>query len=112
VKVNDSPPLAQAFLTFIVTPTGSGKPTGTVNFCEDEVFFIGGANLTGNTASLTTSIGVPGIYTVTAQYLGDASNNPSTSAGLNQVVTGSTLMYVQGQTSTLTHIANVTVTVQ
>ena len=112
MKVNDSAPLAQTSVTFVATVTGSGKPNGTVNFYEDGLFFIGGANLTGNTASLTTSIDIPGICTVTAQYLADASNNPSTSAGLNQIVTGSTLMYVQGQTNTLTHIANVTVTIQ
>jgi hypothetical protein len=102
----------QTQVTFTATITGSNTPTGSVNFVANGNINLGSANLNGNTAGLTTTIAFPGIYTVTALYSGDALNNPSTSVGLAQAVTGSTVMDVEGQTSTLTHFANVTVTVQ
>ena len=103
---------ASAQVTFTATITGANAPTGSVNFVANGNLNLGSANLSGNTASLTIAIPVPGIYTVTALYSGDTLNNPSTSAGLAQGVTGSTVIDIEGQTSTLTHFANVTVTIQ
>jgi hypothetical protein len=103
---------ASAQVTFTATITGSNMPTGSVNFVANGNIPLGSANLNGNTASLATTIPFPGIYTVTALYSGDTLNNPSTSAGLAQGVTGSTVIDIEGQTSTLTHFANVTVAIQ
>jgi hypothetical protein len=74
--------------------------------------YYGNANLVSGTASVTVSVAEPGIFTLTAQYPGDANNLASTSAGVSQSVTGTTTMQVNGLTSTLFHSANVTVTVQ
>jgi hypothetical protein len=101
----------QSPVTFTATVTGAGAPTGSVNFYVNGSSY-GTANLVGNTAALTTSIASPGLYTVTAQYSGDPSNTSSTSAGLNQAVTGSTVLNIQGQTSTTVHFLNVTATLQ
>jgi hypothetical protein len=103
---------ASAQVTFTATITGANTPTGSVNFVANGNLTLGSANLTGNTASLTTTIPFPGIYTVVALYSGDTLNNPSTSTGLAEGVTGSTVMDVEGQTSTLTHFTNVPVTIQ
>jgi subtilase family serine protease len=103
---------ASAQVTLTATITGENTPTGSVNFAANGNLTLGSANLVGNTASLTTTIPFPGIYTVVALYSGDTLNNPSTSAGLAQGVTGTTVMDVEGQTSTLTHFTNVTITIQ
>ena len=102
---------SQSQATFTATVTGTQNPTGDVQFYLSGVY-IGVTTLVGNTASLTTSFYAPGDYSVTAQYFGDGANAPSTSSAIPQYVTGSTTAYVQGQTSTITHYANVQITIQ
>ncbi len=102
---------SQSQATFTATVTGTQNPTGDVQFYLSGVY-IGVTNLVGNTATLTTSFYAPGDYSVTAQYFGDGANAPSTSSAISQYVTGTTSAYVQGQTSTITHYANVQITVQ
>ena len=91
--------------------TGQGSPTGTVSFYANGSWY-GQANLTAGTATLNTSLAFPGVYSITAQYAGDSSNLPSTSPGVREAVTGTTVMQVNAQTSTLFHSVNVTVTLQ
>src|SRR5262249_15626981 len=66
--------------------------TGTVNF-KDGASSIGGCSavaLTGSGNSLTaqcaTSTLTAGTHSITAAYAGNASNNPSTSSAVSQVV--------------------------
>lgn len=96
---------------FTASVAGSNSPRGSVTFYLNGSYY-GTANLVGSSATLTTQIASPGLYVLTAQYAGDALNMPSTSAGVNEAVTGSTVTDVQGQTSTLTRFTNVTVTIQ
>jgi hypothetical protein len=98
-------------MTLTATVSGNGAPTGNVTFYASGNY-LGTSGLVGNTATLTTTAYNPGIFGVTAQYSGDNLNNPSTSGAVNEIVTGSTTAYVQGQTSTVFHIANVTITIQ
>ena len=98
-------------VTFTAKVTGQGSPTGTVSFFLNGTSY-GMSTLTAGTATLNTSVASPGIFTLTASYSGDANNTSSTSPGVSQAVTGSTTMQVNGQTSTLFHSANVTVTLQ
>ena len=102
---------SQAPFTVTATVTGAQNPTGGVQFYANGLY-LGSGSLVGNTASASASIFSPGIYSLTAQYFGDGLNNPSTSVGVNQVITGSTAIYVQGQTGTTIHSANVNVTIQ
>jgi hypothetical protein len=98
-------------VTFTAKVTSQGNPTGTVTFFVPGVV-QGWAPLNGGTATLTTNLPIPGFYQVTATYNGDASNSGSTSPAVNQAVTGTTLMQVNGQTGGLIHSANLTVTLQ
>ena len=98
-------------VTFTAKVTGQGNPTGSVNFFLNGSFY-GMSNLVAGTATLNTPIASPGIYTLTASYSGDANNFSSISSGVGQTVTGSTVMQVNAQTSTLFHSINVTVTLQ
>ncbi len=98
-------------VTFTAKVTGQGNPTGSVSFYANGSWY-GQANLTAGTASLNTSLAFPGVYSITAQYAGDSSNLLSTSPGVREAVTGTTIMQVNAQTSTLFHSVNVTVTLQ
>jgi hypothetical protein len=53
-------------------PPGAGSPTGTVNFMDD-VTIIGTADLSGNTAIITTSTLSVDRHLITAVYGGDAN---------------------------------------
>jgi hypothetical protein len=80
------------------------------------MFYINGYSngemaLTAGTATLNMTLGFPGVYAITAQYNGDSENLGSTSAGINQAVTGSTIIEVSGQTSVISHSVNVTATI-
>ncbi len=59
---------------------GGFNPTGTVEFLSGSVL-LGTGSLTAGSASLSHTFTVVGSYTLTAHYLGDASNNPSSSTG-------------------------------
>jgi hypothetical protein len=98
-------------VTFTAKVSGSGNPTGLVDFYLSGSS-LGQGVLSGGIATLTTSIAMPGIYTVAAAYDGDAQNNASTSPTINQTVTGSTQLQIFGQTGILYESTSVTVTVQ
>jgi hypothetical protein len=108
----DSQTAAQnAPFTLTAKVTGQGNPTGGVYFYANGAG-IGSAPLTAGTATLNATIAFPGLYSITAYYAGDGGNLASTSMGIGEAITGSTVMQVNGQTSTLSHSANVTVTLQ
>ncbi len=72
-------------VTATVTTTPPGGPiTGTVQFF-DGTFALGTIPLAGNKAVVSIEANVTGTYVLTASYSGDASNAPSTSAGVDQV---------------------------
>jgi hypothetical protein len=69
-----------------VTPSGSVMPTGKVQFRWSS-YSIGSATLdSSGVATLTRSNLSADSYPLTAVYMGDAANSPSTSVVLNQVV--------------------------
>ena len=77
--------------TTTVTPSGTIAPTGAVNFL-DGGNQIGTANLVGTTdqTTFTTSSLVVGSHIITAAYLGDLNNGPSTSLPITQTVNKTT----------------------
>jgi hypothetical protein len=105
-KVAQSAPV-----TFTAKVTGQGNPTGNVTFYANGSW-IGQSSLTAGAATLNTTLPFAGIYSVIAQYAGDSNNLTSRSPGVGEAVTGNTVMQVNGQTSTLFHSVNVTVTLQ
>lgn len=72
--------------TATVTPSGSYEATGKVRFSDYGGFAIGTGTLNGGIATLTYSKLLVGKHPITAQYLGDANNDKSTSPVVNQVV--------------------------
>jgi hypothetical protein len=73
-------------VTFTATVTSAGPtPTGKVRL-KDGTKAIGTVTLSGGVATLTTSKLAVGTHAITAEYLGDANNDGSTSPVLNQVV--------------------------
>jgi hypothetical protein len=98
-------------VTFTATVSGQSNPTGTINFLSGPDI-IGQVPLINGAATVSTEFGNPGIWAITAQYVGDGRNQPSTSAVLNQGVTGSLSSVVQGQTGTLTRVSAFTITMQ
>jgi hypothetical protein len=98
-------------LSFTATVSGSNNPTGDVLFYLNGSF-VNSAALIGNTATISGVTPFLGVYSLTAQYTGDLKNDPSTSAGVNVGVTGTSSIGVQGVTSTIDHMSEVTYTIQ
>jgi len=76
VSANNAAPTQQ--LTFTATVTGVIAPTGSVSFTSGSTT-LGAASLTNGVATLSISFPTAGTYAVTANYVGDANNQPSSS---------------------------------
>jgi hypothetical protein len=73
-------------VTFTAQVTSTGPvPTGKVKFL-DGTTTLGAAVLSGGIAKITKSTLAVGTHSITAQYLGDAVSDKSTSSVVNQVV--------------------------
>jgi hypothetical protein len=68
-----------------ITSSGPSTPTGKVKFL-DGTLTIGSATLSGGVAKFTKSTLAVGTHPITAEYLGDAVSDKSTSPVVNQVV--------------------------
>lgn len=80
-----NPSALGAVVKFTASVTGSGSPTGTVKFYDGGVL-LGSATLAGGSAVFNASTLTLGSHTITASYTGDATNSPSSSVDLVQVV--------------------------
>ena len=73
------------FTAAVTSLTGTGTPTGTVDF-EDGTTLLGTGTLNNGTATFSTSaLSVGSSHSITAVYLGDSTFSTSTSAALSQV---------------------------
>ena len=97
--------------TATVTSTAGAPVTGYVNF-YDNLGFGQFVNLTNGQAQVQTVLSGVGTHRVFAAYSGDTNNQGSTSAAFNQVITGTTTIYVTAQTGTNSHQIPVVITVQ
>jgi subtilase family serine protease len=111
LSIGSSKVAQNASVTLSAKVTGQGSPTGQVGFYANGGW-IGTTLLSGGAASLNTTFPFPGIFSVTAQYSGDSNNLNSTSPGVSESVTGSTVMQLSGQTGSLVHSVNLIVTLQ
>ena len=85
---NNNPSTSGQSVTFqaVVNPvSGTGVPTGTVNFLDGSTV-VGTADLVSGTASFTSSILSKGTHQMVGEYLGDSNFSGSTSNVLPQAV--------------------------
>jgi hypothetical protein len=73
-------------VTFTATVTGGSSPTGTVQFLDGAGSLGTSVPLVAGVAALTTTALPVGTDSITAAYSGDASNAPSTSPAVIEVV--------------------------
>jgi RHS repeat-associated protein len=86
-------PVGQS-ITLTAAVTGA-SPTGTVTF-KDGAATVGSSALAGGIATLVTSSLTVGSHTLSAEYAGDANNDPSTSAGISVIINTGTLTWQYG----------------
>jgi len=99
-------PLDQSVtLTATVTSSTQGTPTGTVTFFDSGVALGQPVALTSATATFATSSLAAGSHSITAQYSGDTTFAPSTSAVFMQVVQGAQDFSVSASPSSLSIVA-------
>ncbi|HYC36972.1 MAG TPA: Ig-like domain repeat protein [Usitatibacter sp.] len=79
-----NPAVAGQTVVFTANVTG-GAPTGTVNFTNGNSLLCSGQIAGGAVSCQAAGLAV-GTHSILAQYLGDASHEPSTSSPLNQLV--------------------------
>ncbi len=86
ITVAPNPALVGSAVTITAKVSGNGgTPTGSVNFIANGNS-LAAATLSGGAASFTTSTLPPGTYSITASYLGDAADSPSTSSAVSELV--------------------------
>ena len=89
-SVNPSQSGKAVLFTATVSPkSGTGTPTGKVTFYNGSTA-LGTVGVSGGVAKLNTTALPPGSDSITAVYGGDANNDGSTSAPVNQLVIATT----------------------
>jgi Big-like domain-containing protein len=102
----------QSAAAFTVAVKSTMPATGYVTILDSGVQFEI-ASVVNGTATAPLGGMYPGTHVITAQYSGDTNNLPSQTNGfINQVITGTTQVYVQGATSTLSRTTQLNVTIQ
>jgi large repetitive protein len=97
--------------TVTVTPHGSATPTGLVQLYDNGQPYGSPAKVSAGIATfLSTSLPV-GVHNFTANYLGDANTQASSSAPIVQVITGSVGLQISGSADGITETADFTVMV-
>ena len=97
-------------VTFSVNVSATSTPTGTVNLIDNGQVYSSGLVSAGVATFQTTTIPV-GVHVLTAQYQGDSHTQPSSSAAINQVITGSVTFVVTGTSASTTQSGNLTLQV-
>lgn len=97
-----NPSVGGTAVTFTASVAGSGgTPSGTINFL-DGTTSIGSGTLNGGQATVNISALTVGSHSITAQYTGDTTFAPSTSAALSQTVSAAVIAPASGTTPTVT----------
>jgi hypothetical protein len=106
---NNKVPLGGS-ISATATVTSSKPVTGEITFWDS----FGGKHvpIINGVAQAQLTLSSVGIDQITAQYYGDALNQPSTSTSVIAVATGQSYVNVIGSTGPLSHSAVVTVTIQ
>jgi large repetitive protein len=98
-------------LTVTVKPNGSVTPTGQVQLYDNGQQYLTPVKVSAGVATfLALSLPV-GVHHLTADYLGDAHTQSSTSAPITQAISGSINVQISGAGNGVTQTANFSVTV-
>ncbi len=98
--------------TLTATVTSSKALTGGVTFYQGGSAISQAIPLVAGMATFALPYNGMGIFSFSAKFNGDTQNFASNSTAITEVYTGSTQIYVQGQTSTLNHQTTVTLNLQ
>jgi large repetitive protein len=99
-------------VTFSITvkPNGNVTPSGLVQIMDNGQVFGSPTQVTAGVASyLATSLPI-GVNIITAEYLGSANTQPSTSAPITQLIAGTLAMQITGTSGATSETANFSVT--
>jgi hypothetical protein len=87
--------------------------TGTVSFYDYGIMVAGPFTVSNGQAQMGSGdLDTIGVHQFTARYNGDPRNLSSTSAGLSQTITGTTLVIITGSTGSDSHALSATVGIQ
>jgi hypothetical protein len=103
-----------ANVTLTAKVTSAHPLSGDIDFVDSgNGFGLAGVGVVNGQATVQLNNLSVGTHVIVAQYTGDPNNLPSkTNGSINQVITGTAQIGVQGATSTLGHAASVNVTIQ
>jgi hypothetical protein len=87
-------------ITATVTSSGTGSPTGSVNF-YDNGLLLGSAQLVNGVGTYNTSTLVVGAHSITGYYFGDPNNLPSTPASISITVSVLQISAIPGVITTV-----------
>ena len=103
-------------VVFTVTVNSSKALSGTVDLWDTSVSTGAGlasAFVVNGSATIHINYLQVGTHVISADYSGDANNQPSkTSGSINVAITGLTVVFVQGATNSLTHSMPINVTLE
>ncbi|HXP82168.1 MAG TPA: Ig-like domain repeat protein [Verrucomicrobiae bacterium] len=103
-------------VVFTVTVNSSKALSGTIDLWDTSVSTGAGlasAFVVNGSATIHINYLQVGTHVISADYSGDANNQPSkTSGSINVAITGLTVVFVQGATNSLTHSMPINVTLE
>jgi hypothetical protein len=102
-------------LALIATVTGGQNLAGNVTFYDYGSPLAGGFPVTSvnNQVQIGTDyLSLIGVHQITAKYSGDPNNLASSSPSVNQAITGTTSLIVDGATGSDAHSIQVTISLQ
>lgn len=103
---------SQSPVTFNVSVSSSGSPTGKVQLYVNGQVFGTAASLNAGSAVFASDALPTGLNVITAKYQGDANTLASTSAPISQVITGTVALQITAAASGgASHTADFNVTV-
>ena len=97
--------------TVVVTPSGAATPTGAVQLYDNGQAYGSAVNVSAGIASFLATTLPVGVHVFTADYRGDPNTQPSASAPITQVITGTVGLQISGSSNGVTQTADFSVTV-
>ena len=100
-------------VTFTVTvkPNGPATPSGLVQLYDNGQAFLSAVKVNAGIATFQATTLPVGVHNLSAQYLGDATTQGSTSAPIMQVITGQIALQISGVSGATTEVVNFNVVV-